>query len=420
MRTLRTGLGLALIAGTLTLAATPASAAAGKIVYDSGSHIWIMDENGTNKVDLMATGWTGIAASPTLSPDGSTVAFAWTSGPTAGNEIFSMPAAPTPKTGATQLTTNTVYDSSPQYSPDGTKIAFVRDVPNGAMVPRNYEICTMDANGANPHRVTSDATGAYDFDPTWSPDGTKIAYASAVDGYGCYDEGSMLFLGFNQIYVAPAAGGGATDLIGNTSQDAASPDWSPDGNTIVFYGTRWTLGADTGNGPTCANDNGGNKVFTMPATGSANPTAIHAGQWPAWSPDGTKIVFDDAGQALTIMDANGANAASLSTTGRFPEWVLPSATAVPTTTTLTVTSTATNLKATGSVTPKVTGTVTVVLSRKVNGVFKKVASTTPTITASSTFATSFARPKPGTCRIKASYAGDATHQASSKSKIVNC
>src|SRR5258708_6680379 len=85
-------------------------------------------------------------------------------------------------TGQTILTTgNTVRDNNPQYSPDGSKIAFDRASSGGP------DIFVMNADGTNPHAVVSGGPLPAPYtnvnsDPTWSPDGTRLAFVSNRDG----------------------------------------------------------------------------------------------------------------------------------------------------------------------------------------------------------------------------------------------
>src|SRR5919109_2630746 len=89
-----------------------------------------------------------------------------------------------------RLTNNTSQDENPAWSPDGRKIAFVskRDQPDpNCDDPNNVSggcsaIYVMNADGSNPQRLTSPTT-AYS-DPTWSPDGQKIAYSKRQGGGG--------------------------------------------------------------------------------------------------------------------------------------------------------------------------------------------------------------------------------------------
>ena len=105
----------------------------------------------------------------------------------------------------TRLTDNPASDIVPAWSPDGTKIAFAsrRD--------GNPEVYVMDADGSNPTRLTDNPT--FDGVPAWSPDGTKIAFASGRDGNP-------------EVYVMDADGSNQTRLTNYPLSDAV-PAWSP-------------------------------------------------------------------------------------------------------------------------------------------------------------------------------------------------
>jgi TolB protein len=72
----------------------------------------------------------------------------------------------------TRLTDNEVEDSSPKWSPDKTKIIFVRNLEEN-----NKEIFVMAPDGKNEKNLTN--SPGNDYAPVWSPDGSKIAYISA-------------------------------------------------------------------------------------------------------------------------------------------------------------------------------------------------------------------------------------------------
>ena len=93
----------------------------------------------------------------------------------------------------------------PAWSPDGKRIAFVSGRDG------NSEIYVIDADGANPKRLTHNA--ADDLWPSWSPDGAKIAFAS--QRYGNWE-----------IYMMDADGGNPTRMTDSPEKDT-QPSWSP-------------------------------------------------------------------------------------------------------------------------------------------------------------------------------------------------
>jgi Tol biopolymer transport system component len=162
---------------------------------------------------------------PTFSPDGSKIAFVRVH--TNNFEIYVMDTADTDGDGngdnLTRFTNNTVDDRSPAWSPDGTKIAFVR-AGNGASNEVYVMRSSMDDPDGTPPPVNLTNNPASDTDPNWSPDGSMIAFASTRDNN-------------HNIYVMNADGSGQTRLTRNAAPDF-SPAWSPDGTRIVFQSNR--------------------------------------------------------------------------------------------------------------------------------------------------------------------------------------
>ncbi|MDA1349887.1 MAG: hypothetical protein O3A47_13645 [Chloroflexi bacterium] len=110
-----------------------------------------------------------------------------------------------------RLTDNAYIDEYPAWSPDGSKIAFasLRDGSRGIYV--------MNADGTNQTRLTSDLDQWTDLWPTWSPDGSRIAFWSRRGSDG-------------DIHVVNTDGSGEiriTDTIGVNEEPAWSPVVSP-------------------------------------------------------------------------------------------------------------------------------------------------------------------------------------------------
>jgi TolB protein len=116
----------------------------------------------------------------------------------------------------TQITTNPTDDIEPVWSPDGTKISFASNRDG------NLEIYIMNANGTEQNRITTNPPN--DTRPAWSPNGSKIAFESAQNVPYIY-----------YIYIVNPDGTGLSQL---TSANDIEPAWSPDGSKIAFCSWR--------------------------------------------------------------------------------------------------------------------------------------------------------------------------------------
>jgi Tol biopolymer transport system component len=180
-----------------------------------------------------------------------------------------------------QLTNNTGMDIDPSWSPDRSRIAFASDRAGRDAADDSYSIYVMNADGTGAVSLTTGRS------PAWSPDGTKIVFSSARASFRA------------DIYVMNADGSGVTPLAADPESDV-SPVWTPDGQKIVFTSYR----------------DGDAEIFIMNADGS-NLTKLtdNEGDWdgyPSVSRDGTKIAFatDRGGGGIDkvyVMDIDGTN-----------------------------------------------------------------------------------------------------------------
>jgi len=186
--------------------------------------IFSMREDGSGMKQL--TDGEFSSSDPAWSPDGSRIAYARSTGSTAGDALWVMdadgsnkqPLVTNPQTGSQQL------GNRPVWSPDGTKLAFDRclDCEFGG---KNVEVFVADLQTGAIDTLTDHPVE--DSHPTWSPDGQQIAFTSNRD---FFDADTMRFR--KDIYIVNENSTGLQRItqIGN----ATRPVWSPDGNKIAY------------------------------------------------------------------------------------------------------------------------------------------------------------------------------------------
>ena len=188
-----------------------------------------------------------------------------------------------------QVTKGGGKNSTPSLSRDGKRIAFV-STRDGA----KYQIYTVNADGSNLARLTSDTAVGY-FNPQWSPNGKRIAYyAEKGDGK-------------DQVWTMNADGSNKTLLTADVGHNIF-PGWSPDGKKIIFSSSKRD-----------ANSSGsyvdGSFLYTMNADGSALAKLGNIKSFFArFSPDGKKIAYVSGRfpeTAIYIANADGSGSTKI-------------------------------------------------------------------------------------------------------------
>jgi Tol biopolymer transport system component len=164
----------------------------------------------------------GILHAVVWSPSGSNLAYTRQTQPGGLSDIFVMNADGTNQTNLTN--TQSVEEWEVNWSPEGSKLAYTRHT---WPTTRQPDIYVMNTDGTNPVNLTASMPeGMSAGHPDWSPDGTKIAFLScpsAETGGAC------------GIYVMNADGTNLVNITSAANSDLyGTPVWSPDGTKIAF------------------------------------------------------------------------------------------------------------------------------------------------------------------------------------------
>jgi Tol biopolymer transport system component len=189
--------------------------------------LWAMNADGSMATQLRAPGtdqWTQQGHAE-WSPDGSKIAMFGSVGNSL--QIF---VADGQGRNAVAYTNRPGINTDVSWSPNGQTLLF-NGCLNATCAPADYEIYAMAATPlASPTRLTTNTVA--DYDPYFSPDGTKIAWLQKVNPNAFPTPNGNL--GAWAIRIAQADGSGARDLV-NDGQINSKPAWSLDGQTIYFH-----------------------------------------------------------------------------------------------------------------------------------------------------------------------------------------
>jgi len=240
------------------------SSPTGKIVFtcyvQQIDQICLMNADGSERKQLTNFDATTFYAS--LSPDGDTIYFV--SRQEGTFDIYSMNLR---GKGIKRLTKGIGALYAPELSPNGNRIVFTNN-GNGIWV--------MRPDGKNAHAITTKD----DIDPTWSPDGMRISFASSRSGS-------------RQLYVMDSDGS-EVDQLTDLNNMGGRSTWSPDGTKIAFY-----------RGP-----EGDHNIYIVDVNTKEVTRLTSGGDnlGPSWSPDGNWIAFTsfrDGNNEIYIIHPDG-------------------------------------------------------------------------------------------------------------------
>lgn len=211
-----------------------------------------------------------------------------------------------------RMTSNENLEGTYDISPDGQWVAYETNVE----IENSADIYVMRFDGSDVHKLVAHSQN--DYNPAWSPDGSKLLFMSDMTSNG-HDR---------DIFVVNADGSGLFNLSASSNFDV-EPVWSPDGTRIAYRSGKFmsdeelaNLGGSSSQTSIVVKDitTGGTVYLPMPE-GLGSPS------YPQWSPDGTQITFNCAGllekpdeadvfttyQGLCLAAADGSNSKILYT-----------------------------------------------------------------------------------------------------------
>jgi len=246
----------------------------GEILFTMNGRLHLMRPDGTHQRPI--PGSPRDVTSASFSPDGTRIAFVRELGGSCPARLYMMWPDGTHVRPLTPEVNDPVMEADciehPAWSPDGRWLAFTEDVNLG--LP---SIFVRNVDGAPPHELPGQSIQRADTNPAWSPDGKTIAF----------DSGGSLWL-----MDADGSNERQLDTGSPPCAGAGEPDWSPDGQWIAFVRNTCKPQALPGGGNEHWSD-----IWLIRPDGSDLRRLTHADRraWaahsPSWSPDGKRIVF---------------------------------------------------------------------------------------------------------------------------------
>jgi Tol biopolymer transport system component len=221
------------------------------------TELFLLEPNSGGRSRILPAGT--LAASPTVSGDSRWLSYVGVGLGTDGQDLW---IARTDGSDRRRLATSPGDEFAPTLSPDGSRLAYIKSVAGGPT-----HVWTIGADGAGERQLTSAPAGdpIAHSTPSWSPDGTKIAYAAGPPGN-------------LQLWMMNADGTSPIQLTAPGAGSDVEPTWSPDSRKIAFVRTTSPAAGDL--------------VIVDVDTKQLQPLGFaRSNRYPAWSPDGSRIAF---------------------------------------------------------------------------------------------------------------------------------
>jgi Tol biopolymer transport system component len=258
-------------------ALAPPRPPAGRIVYEEGGRLWILDLATARRRSVAIP---HPAFDPVFDPRRSTIAFR-----NDREDLFVSGVSGKP---LRNVTRSEARESAPDWTPDGRRLIFA------ASPTFRLRLWSIALDG----RRRTQIADVYADEPAVSPDGEWIAFRGDTPGTN------------GDIYLVRTNGRGLRQLTRFPDWEL-HPAWSPDGSKVVF-----TRGSPTGS-------LGGRKLWVIDRSGrGARQLTRGSGgndDAPTWSPDGAWIAFSRDGR-LRLVTADGRAERGLNVAGDFPDW----------------------------------------------------------------------------------------------------
>ena len=247
------------------------------LVWGAGENILSVKADGTDmRVLSESRDLYDADVSPSVSPDGSHIVYATFKHATSfvGDlRDWEIESSRIDGSERRRLTKNSVEDVNPEWSPDGSRIAWVS----------GGSIRVMQPDGTNAREIAPSIT-AMALPPQWSPDGRKIAFIAREERDPAEVKGSYTEYEY-MLYVAAEDGSGLSRV---SESWVVSPTWSPDGLHLAFVKSVGKARSST---------------YIAKADGSESRELISftPGHNLSWSPSGDYILFSNGGVSIVAV-----------------------------------------------------------------------------------------------------------------------